>query len=262
MELNKIHSVYFLGIGGIGMSALALYFIQKGVRVSGYDRVETTLTRNLVSKGAHIVYEEEANLCPYNVDLLVYTPAVPATHLSWQYIQEHAIPVKKRAEVLGMIADHYKTIGVAGTHGKTTISTMITHILSNASIQCNAFLGGLSKNFDSNLLIAPQSDWMVVEADEFDRSFLQLHPWFSVVSAMDADHLDIYGDKQNLCKAFAEYVSQTNSHGLSFLKYGLPIQGSCTLTYHLQDVNADYYAENITIANEEYSFDLITPSGK
>lgn len=259
MELNKIHSVYFLGIGGIGMSALALYFIQKGVKVFGYDRVETPLTKDLVSKGAIITYVEDVSVLPSNIDLTIYTPAVPRTHAAWEYMKIHGIPMKKRAEVLGIIAKDYKTIGVAGTHGKTTISTMIAYILSNASVGCNAFLGGLSKNFDSNLLLNSQSAWMVVEADEFDRSFLQLHPWFSIVSSTDADHLDIYGDRESMCEAFAAYISQTNPQGISFIKQGLKLKGVHTLTYHLQDTNADYHAENIYIENGEYVFDLITP---
>jgi len=193
MQLNDINTIYFVGIGGIGMSALARYFNDLGVAVYGYDRTATPLTRALSAEGMQIHYEEAPELIPEQVDLVVYTPAVPDTHAELQYFREQQIPIRKRAEVLGIISRGKQTIAIAGTHGKTTTSSITTHLLRSGGVDCTAFLGGIAQNYGSNY-IAGGSDWVVVEADEFDRSFLQLSPDLAGILSMDADHLDIYGD--------------------------------------------------------------------
>lgn len=206
MKLDDIQKIYFVGIGGIGMSALARYFHRKGVEVHGYDKTETTLTRKLAGEGMKIHYEEDPEKIPTGVDLVVYTPAVPAEHRELEYFRARHFPVKKRAEVLGMISRDRKTVAVAGTHGKTTTSSMLTYLLRSGGIDCTAFLGGIARDFDSNV-VTGNSDWVVVEADEYDRSFLQLSPDIAVILSMEPDHLDIYGDAESILetgfKAFA-----------------------------------------------------------
>ncbi len=210
MILNHIHTVYFLGIGGIGMSALARYFLTQGKVVKGYDRTCTPLTEALEAEGAEVVYDDLAELVPYTIDLCIYTPAIPATHSAWDVLKEHHIPMKKRAEVLGMISREIPTLAVAGTHGKTTTSAMVAHIVQSVQGCVDAFVGGVMTNYQSNFLFDAQAKFAVVEADEYDRSFLQLSPQGSIVTNTDADHLDIYGTADTLTQEFQSYANLVN----------------------------------------------------
>jgi len=269
-SFNNIEKVYFLGIGGIGMSALARYFNHEGLCVSGYDRVESVLTQKLTEEGISIHYNDcPESLNQFNKDktIIVYTPAIPGDLKERIYLEKNGFVLKKRSEVLGIISEKLKTCAVSGTHGKTTVSTMLAHIFKNSEIDCTAFLGGVSKNYGTNFLISSTSKWMVAEADEFDRSFLHLTPEIAVVTAIDADHLDIYGTKSALIEAFNQFLSQVKPGGKMIVKKGLPVRElSCkqgTLySYALEDTDADFYAENIIMKNESYYFDLIYPSGK
>ena len=265
MDVTKI---YFIGIGGIGMSALARYFKAKGCEVCGYDRTETALTRTLCDEGIAIHFTDDVGAIPqsYRDDktatLVVYTPAIPASHSEMQWFRERDYLMMKRSEVLGMISKSKETIAVAGTHGKTSVSTMIAHLLTDAGIGCDAFLGGISKNYKNNLLLAEGSRYVIAEADEYDRSFLRLHPHIAVVTAMDADHLDIYGTHDALKEAFAQFVSQITSGGILLIKHGLtlPVRDDVhTFTYSLDNRNADFYAENIRMDGDRYLFTLQTP---
>ena len=231
---------YFLGIGGIGMSALARYFHQRGDRVSGYDRTETPLTRQLVAEGIPVHYQDNPALVPDGIDLVVYTPAVPTDTAEYQYLLEKGYPIKKRSQVLGEIARGKKCIAVAGTHGKTSTSSMIAHILSHTDAGCSAFLGGVSKNFNSNVLVNNDSEYVVVEADEYDRSFLRLHPNISIVNSIDADHLDIYGDRQHLVAGFNDFAALTE--GKVIVKEGLAIHTDRGIRFGFGD-SCDYRAE-------------------
>ncbi|MCX6230795.1 MAG: UDP-N-acetylmuramate--L-alanine ligase [Bacteroidetes bacterium] len=263
MNFGKQHIIYFLGIGGIGMSAIARYFHSKAAVIYGYDKTKTPLTEQLIKEGMQIHFEENINEIPENIDFVVYTPAIPKMHKELQYFQKKAFNIYKRSEVLGMITRDAKSIGVAGTHGKTTISTMTAHLLKQSAIDCSAFLGGISKNYNSNLLLSEKSDYIVVEADEFDRSFLQLHPYIAVVSSIDADHLDIYGDKNELKKSFEVFISQIQKGGKLIVKKGLQLimpDNIDIYTYSLNE-NADFHAANITIKNGYYYFDYIFPDG-
>jgi UDP-N-acetylmuramate--alanine ligase len=269
-KLNTIQQVYFLGIGGIGMSALARYFSTIGKLVAGYDRTPTTLTRQLCSEGIAIHYDDAPENIPVafrspQTTWIIYTPAIPSDHKELAYFRQHGFIIHKRSEVLGLISGEYQTVAVAGTHGKTTVSTMIAHIMATGSTGCNAFLGGISKNFKNNLVLNMQSHWMVTEADEFDRSFLQLHPYAAVVTAMDSDHLDIYGNTASMNEAFNIFISQINPDGLLVMKAGLPVQASVlparTFTYSLNGPS-DFFAQNIHIEKGRYHFDLIGPSLK
>lgn len=269
---------YFLGIGGIGMSALARYFHQRGDRVSGYDRTETPLTRQLVAEGIPVHYQDNPALIPDGIDLVVYTPAVPTDTAEYQYLLEKGYPIKKRSQVLGEIARGKKCIAVAGTHGKTSTSSMIAHILSHTDAGCSAFLGGVSKNFNSNVLVNNDSEYVVVEADEYDRSFLQLTPHCAVITATDADHLDIYGTRENMVDAFRQFASQIHPDGTLVLKQGLTlsphsdhhdhtgphcIEGvtAQTVSYTAHGIEADYYPWNVRNYNGNIFFDLRTPKG-
>ncbi|MFK7799982.1 MAG: UDP-N-acetylmuramate--L-alanine ligase [Aureispira sp.] len=221
MKLKELQNIYFVGIGGIGMSALARYFCHLGCEVSGYDKVETTLTKQLVKEGMKVSYVDEVALLPSNIDLVVYTPAIPSNHQQLTYLREQGYPIKKRAAVLGLISKHKKTIGVAGTHGKTTTSSILTHLLRVGGVDCTAFLGGIAGNLASNF-VAGNSDWVVMEADEFDRSFLHLHPHIGVITSMDADHLDIYGAVEQLEQSFEDYASQVKE--TLYVAEGLPLK--------------------------------------
>ena len=265
--MNTIRNVYFLGIGGIGMSALARYFHTSGKAVAGYDRTSTPLSRQLSDEGIAIHYADDASLIPTGFrsaadTLVVFTPAIPADHTELAWFRKNNYTIRKRSEILGIIARDKKTIAVAGTHGKTTVSTMIAHILSHGEKGCNAFLGGISKNFNSNLVLNPESDWLVAEADEFDRSFLQLYPYAAVVTAMDPDHLDIYGDAETMRQAFIHFMAQINKDGLLLMKKDLSVDLSRVpdrvYTYSLKE-NADFHAENIRLENRRYHFDLSGP---
>ncbi len=224
---NHIRQVYFLGIGGIGMSALARWFRHAGYEVSGYDRTETALTKELTAEGMAIHYQDLSDGIGAFLDramtLVVYTPAVPADMGERTFLREQGFTMKKRAEVLGLICRQFSACAVAGTHGKTTVSTMLAHILKTSKLDCTAFLGGISRNYDSNLLLSSSSKWIVAEADEFDRSFLQLFPDLAVITAMDADHLDIYGDHHSVVEAFNDFAARVKPGGKIVVKKGLPI---------------------------------------
>lgn len=256
-------NVYFIGIGGIGMSAIARYFKFKGLNVSGYDKTESELTDTLQKQGIDVHYEDNVDFIPKDVEntLVVYTPAIPHDMGELVYVQEHGYKVLKRSKILGEITDGERCLAVAGTHGKTTTSTLTAHILTESGEGCSAFLGGISKNYDTNLLMS-HSNAVVAEADEFDRSFLQLHPEIAVITAIDADHLDIYGDISHVLEAFKAFASQV--HGTVITKLGLDITAEDTkakiLRYHYNDSRADFYARNPHPDNLGYfSFDLVYP---
>ena len=258
-------NVYFIGIGGIGMSAIARYFKFKGLNVSGYDKTESELTDTLQKQGIDVHYEDNVDFIPKDVEntLVVYTPAIPHDMGELVYVQEHGYKVLKRSKILGEITDGERCLAVAGTHGKTTTSTLTAHILTESGEGCSAFLGGISKNYDTNLLMS-HSNAVVAEADEFDRSFLQLHPEIAVITAIDADHLDIYGDISHVLEAFKAFASQV--HGTVITKLGLNITAEDTkakiLRYHYNDSRADFYARNQHPDNLGYfSFDLVYPGG-
>jgi UDP-N-acetylmuramate--alanine ligase len=263
MNLEKLNNIYFLGIGGIGMSAVARYFHAKGAEIYGYDKTPTPLTTQLINEGMHIHFDENISEIPQQLDFVVYTPAIPAQHKELQYFQHEKINIYKRSQILGMITEHAKSIGIAGTHGKTTISTMTAHLLKQSGIDCSAFLGGISKNYNSNLLLSEKSDYVVIEADEFDRSFLQLHPYIAVVSSVDADHLDIYGDKNELKKSFETFISQIQKGGKLIVKKGLELKLPDDIDVYTYALNgqADFYAANICIKDGYYYFDFVFPQG-
>lgn len=226
MKLEELKHIYFVGIGGIGMSALARYFRHLGATVSGYDRVETTLTKQLVAEGMSIHYEDDVQKLPEEIDLVVYTPAIPEEHQELNHLKEQGYTILKRAAVLGLISKNRKTIAVAGTHGKTTTSAILTHLLKEGGVDCTAFLGGVAKNFDSNF-VAGTSEWVVMEADEFDRSFLHLEPNIAIITSMDADHLDIYGSKADFEQTFLEFASQVKES--IYCQANLPIDSQYNL---------------------------------
>lgn len=257
--------IYFLGIGGIGMSALARYFKFKGYEVSGYDRTPSELTAELQNEGIDVHYDDDIDRIPKDTGntLVVYTPAIPRDLGEMVYVQEHGYRLLKRSRVLGEITEGQRCLAVAGTHGKTTTSTLTAHILTESGEGCSAFLGGISKNYDTNLLMS-HTPTVVAEADEFDRSFLQLHPETAVITAMDADHLDIYGDIEHVREAFREFASQVS--GTVITKLGLDIKpedtGAKILRYHYNDASADFYARNPRPdALGYFSFDLVHPGG-
>jgi UDP-N-acetylmuramate--alanine ligase len=264
VDLGKIRKIYFIGIGGIGMSALARYFRFHGKEVSGYDRTETTLTRQLEDEGILVHYEDNVELAPKDAELVVYTPAVPGDHQELSYYREHQYPILKRSDVLGAITRSSFNICVAGTHGKTTVSTMTAHILRHSGYGCNAFLGGIAVNYSSNYW-SDLRNVCVVEADEYDRSFLKLTPDIAVITAMDPDHLDIYGTAGQVEEAFIDFSGKIKPGGLLLSRYGLKrstdLAGTRKLTYHLTDHHADIYAENIRRGNGGYVFDLRRRAG-
>lgn len=253
---------YFLGIGGIGMSAIARYFLLKGDNIFGYDLTRTELTQELEKEGMSIVYEDNIDFLPKDIDMVVYTPAIPKDNTIFNYFLNSNTPILKRSEILAEITKDKKTIAISGTHGKTTVSTMVAHLLNNSSIGCSAFLGGISKNLNSNFLYNPNSQYIVVEADEYDRSFLKLSPYYSVITSIDEDHLDIYGTYENLLEAFREFANKTQDDGRLFIKQGLDLELKEELvsqTYTIRGIEADYYAWNIRNYNSKYYFDLRTP---
>ncbi len=266
MNTETLKSVYFLGIGGIGMSALARYFHAAGIKVSGYDKTPTLLTAQLEAEGMHIHYKDMPELIGDETDLIVYTPAVPKDLAEYIKATSGRFLAKKRAEVLGELTNSKKLIAVAGTHGKTTVSSMIAHTLYKSSIGCTAFLGGISKNYDSNLLLNPESAVMVTEADEFDRSFLKLSPWLAVITSADADHLDIYADHQDLKNAFSQFAAKVKEGGVLLVKkdIGLDLKSVTDIEVYTYALNqqADFYAENLRIENYAYHFDLVIPEGR
>lgn len=267
MELKDIKAVYFVGAGGIGMSAIARYFIHCGLVVAGYDRTPSDLTRQLEKEGMVIHYEESVDEIPQACRdrescLVVYTPAVPATHKELVFFREHQFEIKKRSQVLGLLTDHHKGLCVAGTHGKTTTSAMCAHIMHQSSIDCNAFLGGISKNYGTNYLLSAQSDYVVIEADEFDRSFHWLHPWMTVITATDPDHLDIYGTKEAYLESFRHYTELIKKGGALILHTGLEMTPNVqegVKTYSYSRDEGDFHAENVRIERGEITFDFVSP---
>lgn len=267
MELKDIKAVYFIGAGGIGMSALARYFIHKGLVVAGYDKTPSTLTQQLEKEGMVIHYRENVDEIPHACRdnkscLVVYTPAIPAEHQELQYFRNNGFEVQKRAQVLGMLTRSHKGLCVAGTHGKTTTSTMCAHIMHQSHVDCNAFLGGISKNYGTNYILSKTSDYVVIEADEFDRSFHWLRPWMSVITATDPDHLDIYGTKEAYLESFRHYTELIQPGGALIIHKNLEMkpnvqEGVKTYTYSRDE--GDFHAENIKIENGTITFDFISP---
>lgn len=254
-------NIYFLGIGGIGMSALARYFYRKGCVVSGYDKTPSPLTRRLEEEGIAIHYEDNPDLIPEDVGLVIITPAIPSDSLELNYLRGRDLKIIKRAEVLGEISRRSKSVSVSGTHGKTTVTALITHLLNYSGRQISAFVGGIAKNIDSNVIIGDESDeFVVMEADEFDRSFLHLTPYISVVTSIDADHLDIYGDESQLVEAFNQFVEKTMPDGVVVYNSALPIKTDrkC-LSYGFDD--ADVMPRDVRILNEMTTFELVTKEG-
>ncbi|MBE0655621.1 MAG: UDP-N-acetylmuramate--L-alanine ligase [Bacteroidales bacterium] len=261
--------IFFIGIGGIGMSAIARFMSLLGKDVAGYDKVSTPLTDALMREGIRIHFSDDIRLIPEEFmkqesTLVIYTPAIPSGHHELTFFREKGFLVIKRAEALGMIVKNSKGIAVAGTHGKTTVSSMIAHLLKDSQLGCNAFLGGISKNLNSNLLLNLNSEYTVVEADEFDRSFLQLHPLIAVVTSMDADHLDIYKTYQNLKDSFNQFIAQVRRDGLVIYKEGLSLNlpsGLEAYTYSLDSLTAGYAPVNVVKTGFLYRFSLRTPEG-
>lgn len=260
MDLKNIQRVYFIGIGGIGMSAIARFFNEKGVHVSGYDRTETPLTRQLAEEGMQIHYADDINLLDKDAQLVVYTPAIPGTHTELIWYKKNEYEVVKRSDVLQEITKELFAITVGGTHGKTTISTLTAHILRHSGYGCNAFLGGISANYDRNFW-SSDKQVAVIEADEYDRSFLKLHPDIAVLTAMDADHLDIYGTEADMQDAFIQYTANIKPNGTLIAKLGLAraaeLKGDNKRWYHLQDNQANIYATNIRTVDGGYLFDVV-----
>lgn len=266
--------IYFVGIGGIGMSALARWFKANGFEVAGYDKTATTLVKTLVLEGIDVNLEDEVASIPQEFlaepdkTLVIYTPAVPVQHQQMLYFRDHNFLILKRSQVLGMLTKNLRTVGVAGTHGKTTTSSMVAHILRQAGVNSTAFLGGITQNYGTNLLLNEPTDKLeevvcVVEADEFDRSFLTLFPEIAIVTSTDADHLDIYGKHEEVIASFKEYVSQIEEYGALFMRYGLELASSTkakVYTYSLTE--GDYYAQNIRVENARFVFDIVYPGGK
>ncbi len=253
VDLNAFKKIYFLGIGGIGMSALARYFHLKGFEVSGYDKTPSPLTDTLIEEGISIHFEDLGDEIATQIEkestLVIYTPAIPKNMLEYNFIVNQQFNILKRAQILGLITRNSKGLCVAGTHGKTTTSTMLAHILYTSSLKCNAFLGGISTNYNTNFIASTSSEFTVIEADEFDRSFLQLNPFASIITACDADHLDIYGDEETFLKGFQDYADLINTNGVLVIKKGLPIKRSAkTLTYSLTD-EADFQGKNLRYEN-------------
>jgi UDP-N-acetylmuramate--alanine ligase len=266
MEIKDINAVYFVGAGGIGMSAIARYFIHRGLVVAGYDKTPSDLTRQLEKEGMQIHYEECVDAIPEACRqpascLVIYTPAIPAEHQELQYFRTHGFEIQKRAQVLGTLTREHKGLCVAGTHGKTTTSTMCAHIMHQSHLDCNAFLGGISKNYGTNYILS-SSDYVVIEADEFDRSFHWLRPWMTVITATDPDHLDIYGTKEAYLESFRHYTELIQPGGALIIHRDLEMkehlqEGVRRYDYALHE--GDFHAENIRIEDGEISFDFISP---
>ena len=267
MELKDIKAVYFIGAGGIGMSAIARYFIHRGLVVAGYDRTPSELTRRLEKEGMLIHYVEDVDEIPHACRdkascLVVYTPAIPAEHKELRFFQEGGFEIEKRAQLLGTLTRTHKGLCVAGTHGKTTTSTMCAHIMHQSHIDCNAFLGGISKNYGTNYILSSTSDFVVIEADEFDRSFHWLRPWMSVITSTDPDHLDIYGTKEAYLESFRHYTELIQPGGALIIHTDLAMKPNVqkgVKTYTYSRDKGDFHAENIVIENGEITFDFISP---
>lgn len=277
MDINTIKAVYFVGAGGIGMSALIRYFLANGKKVAGYDKTPSKLTEQLNKEGAEIHYEDNVNLIPNSYKdpketLVVYTPAVPDTHTELCYFRVQGFKVMKRARVLGEITHCNRGLCIAGTHGKTTTSSMVAHLLKQSHVDCNAFLGGILKNYDSNLMLSSESDLTVIEADEFDRSFHWLSPYMAVITSADPDHLDIYGTPEAYRESFEHFTSLIRPDGFLIMKKGIHVTprlqkgvrfftyaGARNLDSDMKTCDVDFYAENVRIGNGEIVFDFIGP---
>jgi len=267
MEAKNIKAVYFIGAGGIGMSAIARYFISRGLVVAGYDKTPTELTRRLEKEGMLIHYEENVDEIPHACKkpescLVVYTPAIPDEHQELQYFRANGFEIQKRAQVLGTLTRQMRGLCVAGTHGKTSTSTMCAHILHQSSIDCNAFLGGISKNYGTNYILSSDSDYVVIEADEFDRSFHWLSPWMTVITATDPDHLDIYGTKEAYLESFRHYTELIQPGGALIIHRNLEMKESLqdgVRRYDYSRDEGDFHAENIRIENGTITFDFVSP---
>ncbi|MBF1553985.1 MAG: UDP-N-acetylmuramate--L-alanine ligase [Prevotella pleuritidis] len=267
MDLQHIKAVYFIGAGGIGMSALARYFLHMGRVVAGYDKTPTPLTRELVQEGIPIHYDEDVEAIPETCKdvqscLVIYTPAVPETHKELAFFRRRGFEIQKRAQVLGTLTRSHKGLCVAGTHGKTSTSTMCAHIMHESHIDCNAFLGGISKNYGTNYILSSHSDYVVIEADEYDRSFHWLRPWMTVITATDPDHLDIYGTKEAYLESFRHYTTLIQPGGALIIHTDLEMKanvGANVRTFTYSRDAGDFYAENIKIADGEISFDFVSP---
>ena len=267
MEIKDIKAVYFVGAGGIGMSAIARYFLSKKLVVAGYDKTPSNLTHELEKEGMLIHYEENVDLIPEACKdakntLVVYTPAIPAEHKELVYFRENGFTIEKRAQVLGTLTRTHKGLCVAGTHGKTSTSTMCAHIMHQSHLDCNAFLGGISKNYGTNYILSDKSDFVVIEADEFDRSFHWLRPWMSVITSTDPDHLDIYGTKEAYLESFRHYTELIQPGGALIIHKDLEmkqhVQDGVKIYEYSQD-EGDFHAENIKIENGGITFDFISP---
>ena len=267
MELKDIKAVYFVGAGGIGMSAIARYFLKKGLVVAGYDKTPSELTHELEKEGMLIHYKEDVGQIPAACTskescLVVYTPAIPAEHKELTFFREHGFEIQKRAQVLGTLTRTHKGLCVAGTHGKTTTSTMCAHIMHQSHVDCNAFLGGISKNSGTNYILSDHSDYVVIEADEFDRSFHWLRPWMSVITATDPDHLDIYGTKEAYLESFRHYTTLIQPGGALIIHKNLEMKADVqkgVRVYEYSRDEGDFHAENIRIDNGEITFDFVSP---
>ena len=267
MTIKDIKSVYFIGAGGIGMSAIARYFVSRGLVVAGYDKTPSELTRQLEREGVLLHYEDNIEQIPHacrnnKSTLIIYTPAVPADHSELVFFQQNGFTVMKRAQVLGILTEAHKGLCFAGTHGKTTTSTMCAHIMHQSHIDCNAFLGGISKNYQTNYILSKQSDYVVIEADEFDRSFHWLRPWMTVITSTDPDHLDIYGTKEAYLESFQHYTTLIQNGGALIIHRGLEMnpqvpEGVRIYEYSLNE--GDFHAENIRIDDGEITFDFVSP---
>ena len=266
MKITDIQSVYFVGAGGIGMSAIARYFLKKGLIVAGYDKTPSELTHQLEKEGMLIHYIENVEEIPHACKqkascLVIYTPAIPEEHQELRYFRENGFEIQKRAQVLGSLTQAHKGLCVAGTHGKTTTSTMCAHIMHQSHLDCNAFLGGISKNYGTNYILS-DSDYVVIEADEFDRSFHWLLPWMSVITSTDPDHLDIYGNKEAYLDSFRHYTELIQPGGALIIHRNLEMKEHLQEGVHRYDyglTEGDFHAENIRIANGEITFDFISP---
>lgn len=267
MEIKDIKAVYFVGAGGIGMSAIARYFIHRGIVVAGYDKTPSNLTKQLEKEGMLIHYTEDITEIPHackdpKTCLVIYTPAIPNDHKELIFFREGGFEIQKRAQVLGTLTRTHKGLCVAGTHGKTSTSTMCAHIMHQSSIDCNAFLGGISKNYGTNYILSDNSDYVVIEADEFDRSFHWLRPWMSVITATDPDHLDIYGTKEAYLESFRHYTELIQPGGALIIHTDLEMKANVqegVKIYEYSLDKGDFHAENIKIENGNITFDFISP---
>lgn len=268
IQLSNFNKAYFVGVGGIGMSALARYFSSLGWEVAGYDKTPSALTAELEKEGIKIHFEDLGDSIPNQfkqkeTTLVIYTPAIPKNHGELLFFQTNGYQLFKRSQVLGLLTNSSKGLGVAGTHGKTTTSTLLAHILNESSTKCNAFLGGISSNFNSNLVTSTGAEYTVIEADEFDRSFLQLSPFASIVTSTDADHLDIYGDSTVFLEGFQAYAQLIHPDGILIMKNGLKLSSKAkTLTYGIEDQKADYSAFNLRFTEGLFLFDIRFPEGE